>query len=764
MIFLHKMYLTRFSLMAGLFLILFPVAVIWLGLARSLFGGLFDVEDFGPTFWVACSAYLLSWSATVTFHITRLYGPERVGMETSSQTGSSKSRRSAQLVFIVGMLMPLPLLVSVLSANFSWDAFAGALTGFLFVLALVYLADLIHRLFNTFQLTDDQPETNDPGKHLFFPFDNRLARMAERSTSVQEFFRRPVFRRISQLLWRLPETYTVGYVKRGENYVTVNPGMILPIVMFAAFLSLYAIGFFFWANRPNIDLGLTAITFVLILVTLLCWLFAGTAFFFDRFRLPTLLTVVTMISFSQLNHTYDVAPLPVRNTAFEHATPAQILNARSRDDYIILVAANGGGIQSSAWATEVLTRFDEHCRNVDQRPEGCRNAIAAISGVSGGSVGAMYFMESYNGDAGYDPDVASRIREYSQKSSLDFVGGTLVFQDFVRNIPFISDFTPTDRGRRLATGWEANKVSIDRSAGIIDDAGEPLDAGPHPGQRKRVDLKENLSAWREGTLDRSRPAVIFNSTVVETGHRLLFSTAKFPNRDPKTSDWLSLDDIAGDNADIGITEAVRLSSAFAYVSPAPVMSAPPALESVNDEFRRYHVVDGGYADNYGLLSLRDFLNEGLKNLSFDAEQKPKFIIIQILGEQVARDPVTGEKRRPGIGSISVFEQFLAPLSTLLNVRQTGQFARNTEAMQSIESILENRGLVARRFVFEYPSADAPLSWHLTNTNIEDIRKAGTAIGALDVSTDSPNFKNFQQWTALRAELLSQSERQPLGAK
>jgi hypothetical protein len=738
---LHKLYLCRFSILAALFLLLFPIAVKGFGLTSAMFGGLFDVDDFGPTFWLSCSAYLLSWSATVTFRITALYGPERVGMGPSKKPRHIETKAASQIIFVVGMLLPLPLLGLVLYAKFSRGAFAGAALGFLAAFALVYAADLVHRLFNTFHGSE---EKEDPGTDLFFPFKNRLAQKAERVEPVVRFFKRPVFDRLLRMLWWLPEGWTTGYIRRTPNSVTINPGMIVPLVMFGTFLIVYSIGFYAWVYRRELDLEITTVAYLFVLVTFLCWVFAGIGFFFDRFRIPALLVIVLVWTFSGLNHTYDAGPVPLRNASFPHARPGDFIALRKGHPYIILVTANGGGIQSSAWATEVLTRFDQICPDIDPRKTGCRNAIAAVSGVSGGSVGLMYYMEAFNQDSPrLDENTGERIRSYSRQSSLAFVGGTFVFQDLIRNIPLVSRFIETDRGRRLASGWAENKIRIDVSEGLKPIEGSELtDTPPQDG---RVGLNDNFSAWRRG----GRPAVIFNSTVVETGQRLLFSTARFSSRDPLKSEWLTLNELCGGDCDIGITEAARLSAAFAYVSPAPHMEDPAT------ELQGYRVVDGGYADNYGLLSLKDFLQEGVNETSFPGPQRPKIIILQLYGEQVERDPKTGEHRPPS-GILSWSKQLFAPLSTLLRVRQTGQHARNDETAESIALTLNAKGLTVDRFVFEYPSGDAPLSWHLTGSEKDSIETAGQMIfGTSDLPHDSPHRKNREEWNRLKALLTSQ---------
>jgi hypothetical protein len=54
------------------------------------------------------------------------------------------------------------------------------------------------------------------------------------------------------------------------------------------------------------------------------------------------------------------------------------------------VAAAGGGIQAAAWTARVLTGLEEIC--AEKRPGRFVQSLKLLSGVSGGSVGIMYFV------------------------------------------------------------------------------------------------------------------------------------------------------------------------------------------------------------------------------------------------------------------------------------------------------------------------------------------------------------------------------------
>jgi hypothetical protein len=141
------------------------------------------------------------------------------------------------------------------------------------------------------------------------------------------------------------------------------------------------------------------------------------------------------------------------------------------------------------------------------------------------------------------------------------------------------------------------------------------------------------------------PAVIFNSTIVETGEPLAFSTA--PCRACRSKDRLATCAVFQDfsslyeGADIAITTAVRLSSTFPFISPAPrplrAASLPDGKPLAGGQRRaagvdggtmNLHLADGGYCDNSGVAALVQWLHNGLSDLADgDSAKLPKEILV-----------------------------------------------------------------------------------------------------------------------------------------
>lgn len=205
-----------------------------------------------------------------------------------------------------------------------------------------------------------------------------------------------------------------------------------------------------------------------------------------------------------------------------------------------------------------------------------------------------------------------------------------------------------------------------------------------------------MNAWREGVEDGWRPALIFNATQVETGEPLLLATTDMPPQIPtfKTS---------APGFDIRVVTAARLASTFPYVSPATkaALGSPP-----------YHVVDGGYYDNYGVYSLLEWLNEALT--SSRPDNTPDILIIQIHSFPSSARP---EPKNRGW-----FYQTWAPLQTLLSVRTNAQVVRDNDALTNFIALWSGKGFRISQATFEFQGTDAPLSWSMNAAQIQDIDK------------------------------------------
>jgi hypothetical protein len=379
------------------------------------------------------------------------------------------------------------------------------------------------------------------------------------------------------------------------------------------------------------------------------WLLSAMAFFLDRHRIPLLAVVIASAIFTgaiiDTDHYFEVRSLKPINLPDAN----KIL---SRGPRAIVVAAEGGGVQAAAWTTRVLTGLAEI--------EGFRENVRLISGVSGGSVGTLYFLRTYpsSGPNALEPADAIRL---AAAPNLEPIARGMIQSD-LRNL-----ILPLPRNPLIDRGW-ALEQSLARRAGI-----------------------EGI--WLSQWINPGLPAVVFNATEVETGMPIAFATTRFCETNPILRGYLE-----NDRLDTAVATAVRLSAAFPMISPA----ARPLGHSGG------HIVDGGYYDNSGIYSLLAWLDSAQGNL-------PPILLIRIVPFPEENQPAT-TPHRPWI------YQFAAPLETLETVRTAAQHYRNRAQLELFLRNRPIQEVVCR-FEPPPGCRLPPLSWNLSSSEVACIQRA-----------------------------------------
>jgi hypothetical protein len=490
------------------------------------------------------------------------------------------------------------------------------------------------------------------------------------------------------VLWQQP----VGLLSHGAAAVLLTVTVLLYAVL--GIVKYYGLG------EPPL---FPALAYILLLAMILCWLLSGAAFFLDRYRIPILMPLLLWLGitayFSSSDYTFPVV-YPDEGAGGPSSSEPGKIGADS-EGKIIVVASNGGGIQAAAWTAQVLTGLEKKCRKkcdleFDQ-------SVHLISSVSGGTIGTMYFLNEYEGgQLPEDPEELDAIVDRTEGSSLDEISWGVLYPDLIRTFfPNRLVWRGWDRGRALETAWLRNDTSWDA--------------------RRRI--QQGLSTWRKDAEDRNRPAVIFNTAVVETGQRLPLATTDLPEDSPGDLSYNRYFENVNPKPDIPVVTAARLSASFPYVSPA----ARAAVEGRTD-----HLVDGGYYDNYGVSSLVEWLDEELRGKS----EVKEVLVLEIrgarsgLGDERSTEslkcqtepvvtPVSGEGQED---KRTWFSQILAPPQGALNVRNSGQRTHNDTELDLLQDKWRAEGNVdITRALFEFDGTNPPLSWHLTDEQKEKIR-------------------------------------------
>jgi hypothetical protein len=417
---------------------------------------------------------------------------------------------------------------------------------------------------------------------------------------------------------------------------------------------------------------------ILLLITLAVYVLAGLGFLLDRFRIPIVVPLVFVALASSDWPQSDNFFAVQEQSGARTAVPPQAALAAHGGNAAIIVTASGGGIHAAAWTASIAAQLEQEFGGDFHR------SLRLFSAVSGGSVGTMYIVDAIEHGTFTSNSALQSAFVPATTSSLDDIAWGLVYPDLLRLFaPFL---VRMDRGQAAELAW----------------------------RRVAPDIARPLWAWRPGVMAGSIPAVIFNTTLSDTGGRLAIGSTDMPcDEHPPCRRGLQTfatlydeTDPAAATVDPSIVTAARLSATFTYVSPAA------RIDRAVRRSRAYHVVDGGYYDNYGVSSAVDWLDAATRG----ASSVTHVLIVQIRGPVALQDPTA----KPGRGTL---QQIAAPVSTLLHFRDAAQVAHNNQELQLLCQTLAARKIAIETAVFQYPKCTAPLSWHLTQPERDDVWNA-----------------------------------------
>lgn len=681
-------YLMRVPILIGVFLFLFPILAVtsFRPLLQNLF--VLDVEG---TIWTTAMALALCWSLLLTSRLVRLNG-ERFGLRQALKINTLKTRST----FIAWLLaLPLVLIQFILRDEFRLDGNAllwrlggvlvGALVAYLFAFTGVFLTTLA------------APPGNAPADTSFpaFPPLDSLLKFANHH-GIDESKIRP----FGSLLKRLPQGLWVGYLDPSNGLLWSGHWLAFTFAVSIGALTLLLDYYHRLAAAGSSPIP--ALCYLMILLMNLNWILAFLAFLLDRYRVPLFLPIAIVCALGARSplsdHYYSSATLASKSPA---PTPYDVLTAR-RGKPIIVVATAGGGIQAGAWTDQVLSGLEELSKQWGT-PYRFHECLTLVSSVSGGATGSMYFLNLYGPgpDATFQEQKIPAMQDAVEQSSLNDIGWALAFRDFTRiSVPYFDYFSTNkllDRGYMLEQTW-----------------------------RQRGRINAELADWRAGVKEGLRPAVIFNSTIAETGEPLLLSTTGLHEKPslPNAHDFYDLYPAK----DLPVVTAVRLAATFPYATPAARI-VPTKHEAA------YHMIDGGYYDNPGISSLVTWIDEGLEDL---AKNAAKVDSSGTANQKTALDPLPehiliiqirsfpDEGTDPAPVDRGWFFQAYAPIKGLLSVRTSAQLIRDHRELQGLARIWHTapgQGSLQDRIrfaTFTFNGNDAPLSWAMSQKQKEAI--------------------------------------------
>ena len=308
---------------------------------------------------------------------------------------------------------------------------------------------------------------------------------------------------------------------------------------------------------------------------------------------------------------------------------------------LLLVSTAGGGIRAAYWTATVLGEL--------HKIDNFEHMLFAISGVSGGSVGASVYRALLS-DGAPRETLQQRAQAVLSRDFLGPVTTALLYPDLAQR--FLPNMDLMDRGRALEMAWE-EAYRDETGAASFGNSMEQLYSGKSP--------------W---------PALFLNATRVETGRRSVASNLRFDHLHRNGSGLFAVvdDQLADIGHDLPLSAAAHNSARFPGVSPAGHW---------RDEEGRIagRIVDGGYFENYGAETILDLLQVIRENRGVEEGGSLRGVNLHIVA--ISSDPALPipYTREPLSRTSSVAHELLSPLDTLLNTRS----ARGIEALNRLET-------------------------------------------------------------------------------
>lgn len=357
---------------------------------------------------------------------------------------------------------------------------------------------------------------------------------------------------------------------------------------------------------------------------------------------------------------------------------------------VVFVASAGGGLRAAWWTATALGWLIE-------RHPGLERRIVAISAVSGGALGATVLTAAIAREERraaaegrpFDPAAATRFAR--DVLGEDFLAPVLAAMLYTEALPpaLAERLGMGGRAAALENAWSA---AWDRASG--GEAWNPL-------ARPFLELRSGPQApWL--------PLLFLNATHEERGRRVIASPV--PIGSPPFLDAWDLHRLLG--RDLWTTTAIHNSARFSFVSPAGLL-----LERGDPDRRMGHVLDGGYFENFGAVTLAEAA-VAIDELLGDPSRFPP-IFVQISSDPSLPDPQAPAEpacaregpplaREPFPGSFwAALNELLAPFKGVLATRE----ARGVHAVAE----LAQRAACAPRPA----SAPRPVFVHLAMCGLEE---------------------------------------------
>ena len=416
-------------------------------------------------------------------------------------------------------------------------------------------------------------------------------------------------------------------------------------------------------------------------------------------KIPAITILIVLICFSSAfnwndNHRFRQFSKPEKSDlpALESSFQQWLANRPDLDKFsnkpypVYIAAAQGGGIYAAYHAATTFTKLTEYFPSFPQH-------VFAISGVSGGSLGASAFSSLVKvGGIRGEPLSTTATKLFSSDLLTPLLTMGL-FPDLIQRFIFfpIHDW---DRATGLEVAFEKawDKLSL-----------------PNQDNPLRQSFYQH---WQPQGI---APALVLNTTVVETGNRLAISPFEInlPNKENIAIDEPDLD--------LKLSTAAGLSARFPYLTPVGWYQ--------RSDSSKLRLADGGYFDNSGISTALDIGRslQGLEGYGKTFE----IVYLSLMDGQFNESPT--QLKSEGLNEV------LSPVRALFNARESrsrsavelSTFTVNNEINDPLKNGIKKPRKYKFRTLFLKKSGDGvklPLGWLISKRSRDFI----------DLQTPDPN--------------------------
>jgi hypothetical protein len=374
---------------------------------------------------------------------------------------------------------------------------------------------------------------------------------------------------------------------------------------------------------------------------------------------------------------------------------------------VFIVAAQGGGIYAASAALNFLSALQDACPAFAEH-------IFAISGVSGGAVGATIFhgfiSEERSPDSSDCPHASTRLAANAERVVLsDHLSPVvaLVLPDLLRELmPGSAD----DWDRAAALEHSLVCAFKNRSSQAL-----------LPWCNSHFIQSELDRPFDEHWRNAQGPALVLNTTWVETGFRAAFAPSGMQLHAAGDGTLYAFSDFHQD-ATVNLIQAAVASARFPLIAPAwPYPQSNGHL---------WNFVDGGYADNSGATTALEIYKSLDKSLQGSADLRSRIDLRLIVLTDAAADPQLSKINGRG------FNDTLAPITALLNVRSQLASRAVTQATSFMSEIAGQAGDSKILLVkLEQRAFRLPLGWEISHAENDVVK---FMLGRADICERSAN--------------------------